>query len=960
MKPDLPDYYESNLDLLKKHHPHVYKTMAESSPEPVGEVFISPKGKPNLRVVNREGKVVKLHDEFNPEDEVFQFLEIVPENSTGFVSLIGMGLGYSVLALIQQRPYLRHLAVFELEPGIFKQALHYMDLSPALSDPRLMLSITPNPEVEKILEPAGRALRLETIHTLKHIPSFSFNNGAYKKISDKLFDYVNDFNLEGGTKLAFGNKFVSNRLKHLSSIHYNYLLESLQGAFSRIPAILVAGGPSLDKNIHLLPTARDRAVIIAVDTVLPALLAHGVPPHFVTSIDYKEETFEKFAHVAPKSKGISLICSSWVSTKVTKIFPAEKVFWIFTRHPIENWINTLMGGKISTGGASSVAQLNLTAAILMGCSPIIFVGQDLSYSGSKSHVEHAVMTNKDHMNKMLKSRNDLLWVKGTNSNKVPTSRGFHSLIKSFEKMMSEHPGHYINATEGGAHLDGTEVLSLKKSLDFYCSETHNILDIINFATQNSGISKIQNLLKDFEMTLKQVKDLRKTIKNADVLSYSVNKEIDRLQNIGKRYCSFSTLPKPLQEKIKKIDALHKHLDNANKIWQILQDVSYGGIKQSERMLQVISKLKDNPEQYMEWLVKNLNRLDSINRVREEILEMFEEHLSKILRHHKKEKKLLSSIENNKQKKQNLFELARLYFKSGDMVFAKPVLEKLLVTTPTSAEIHFCLGTIAAHQTEYQKAENYFKQAKQLDPAFSNRIKEFLHPLGEQYFVYAERWKNFDMNAAKRLLIKGLRYCEDHAKIQKELKSIAREDLEKIKAASEAGNIKDADSIIKSWHKDIEENKTLSSCLTAEQISKFYQYHGNLLMSEKDAGAATESFKKALTHSPNNPDLHVFITDSLFAKEDFALGLMHLKKAVKLDRNYAILWENIGDNLQKTGQIEDAIAAYEQGFLALPENISLLKKMGDCYRKTGQSEAAQEAYKQLKLKLEEINAVGDSG
>ncbi len=147
MKSDLPDYYDSNLSLLEKHYPDIYKIMTESPPDPVGEVFLSPNGKPNLRVVDGDGKVVNLHDPTDPEVDEHQFLKIVPENSTGVVALLGMGLCYSPIALLQKRPNIRHLAVFELEPGIFRQALRYMDLSPLLSDPRLMLNVGRNPRL---------------------------------------------------------------------------------------------------------------------------------------------------------------------------------------------------------------------------------------------------------------------------------------------------------------------------------------------------------------------------------------------------------------------------------------------------------------------------------------------------------------------------------------------------------------------------------------------------------------------------------------------------------------------------------------------------------------------------------------------------------------------------------------------------------------------------------------------
>jgi len=118
----------------------------------------------------------------------------------------------------------------------------------------------------------------------------------------------------------------------------------------------------------------------------------------------------------------------------------------------------------------------------------------------------------------------------------------------------------------------------------------------------------------------------------------------------------------------------------------------------------------------------------------------------------------------------------------------------------------------------------------------------------------------------------------------------------------------------------------------------------------DYAGAIESLQTALTCTPDRPELHVSIADVCFTLENYASGITHLKKAVECDRNYAHFWENMGDNLCRTGQVDAAITAYEQCFIALPERLGLLRKIGDCYLALGQMEAAREAYLQLKGRL----------
>ncbi len=85
--------------------------------------------------------------------------------------------------------------------------------------------------------------------------------------------------------------------------------------------------------------------------------------------------------------------------------------------------------------------------------------------------------------------------------------------------------------------------------------------------------------------------------------------------------------------------------------------------------------------------------------------------------------------------------------------------------------------------------------------------------------------------------------------------------------------------------------------------------------------------------------------------DYQHGVDFLNKAVILDKSYGIYWANIGDDLVKSKNFTDAILAFEQGFIALPEKQILLKKIGDCYKASGQIEAAQEAYRIYESKIQ---------
>ncbi|MCK5231487.1 MAG: motility associated factor glycosyltransferase family protein, partial [Desulfobulbaceae bacterium] len=466
------DYFKANMSLLRLFHSKTYNTIIKAMTEPMGRITMLPNGLPDLKVNDNKGGEISLHD--NPDSEISEYLSRVPENEPSAVILLGMGLGYTPEALLLHRPQMRQLVIFEFFPGIFIQALHTRDLSQLLSDPRVILSVGPEPDIGEVLTPAYKTLQLEHIHILRHLPSFSINMAGYQKLHDEMFDHVNRLNIGGSTLVKMGKHFLENRFCNLTSIRHNRLIDSLKDKFSGIPAILVASGPSLDENIHLLAEAKGKAVIIAIDSALPSLLAHGVKPDFITALDPDDVVYEKIAASAAQGHGINFVCQLGVTPKTPKIFPADQVFWAFNDNILTKLVNISLGGKINIGETHSNAHLNLVTAIVMGASPIIFVGQDLAFTGGKSHTSHTVLKEHDIWEKRLQETDDTVLTDSINGGKVKTHRGFFAAKVLFEEIMAKHPNRYINATAAGVHLQGTEALCLDEAIERFCSASTGI------------------------------------------------------------------------------------------------------------------------------------------------------------------------------------------------------------------------------------------------------------------------------------------------------------------------------------------------------------------------------------------------------------------------------------------------------------------------------------------------------
>lgn len=962
MPTNAPDFFNQNMALLKRNHPHVWEILTQSPPEPEGEIFLAPNGLPNLWTQDQEGNRVPLHIPDNPEAEIAQFLGMVTENFTGVVTLTGMGLGYSPLALIQQRPGIRHLAVFEPNPGIFLQAMRALDLAPLFSDPRTILGIGPEQNIGAIMAPANWALQLESIHNLRHLPSFSLNFAEYKQLHDKVFEHCSTYNIQGNTLGYLGRDFLENRLRHLSSIHHDRLIMELAGKFSGLPAILVAAGPSLDLNVHLLHKAKGKAVIFAVDSALPTLIANGITPDFVGTIDPLELIFEKVAGVAPQIHDTSLIAMSWASSKMVKFFPADQIFWAFGTRPIDRWMANLRGNTTLTTGGTSVAHLNLIAATLMGCEPVTFVGQDLAFSPSKSHSTGTVLQVQEFNDASQQINADTIWVDGVDGGKVLSNRIYLCDKSQFELIIKCQKIRVINASTGGAHIEGTEVMTLQEVLDRYCTAPVNVKKILQPDETNDQNSLRKKFLLEFDRLAKLDRRMTTMLEKADTASRAVLQYLDTTERRkNSRTRSFNDLPASIKKKIVALDGLTNKLDSETSLWPLFDEITTGGLRFSEQQKHAIARLANDPDNYTEWLRQNIQRFLDINKVRREILPLLTKILTEDSVFLQQEEELLASLnrEQDSAKAETMLELAEVYHQAGNLNLSRPWISKLSTLLPESAAVNFLQGWVAAHYAEYDKAEDLFLKATTLDPGYADRIAAFRGMQGDAYVKYATFFQNLDKTTCRKLLIKGIIYAPEHEGIIQQLTALCDQALVEITNLQKKSDLEKMEAVSSSWLSDLQANPHLAAVLGPARVVQFHYARGLFLAEKNEYLQAIEAFSNALCLTPNDPTLHINLTDMYFALDQYPQGIVHLDKAVSLDSAYVVYWEGIGDSLAEAAQHAEALAAYEKCFTILPERVHLLKKIGDCYLATGQLEAAKEAYLLLKEKMQTIETTTTS-
>lgn len=307
----------------------------------------------------------------------------------------------------------------------------------------------------------------ETIQTLRS----EFNDMIEQIVSSK------------NTVLFFGKERVRSILHNINDMRDQYSLGDLYSVLSREdirnrPAIIVAAGPSLDKNIDELGNAKGKAFIIAVDTAIKSLEKHGIIPDIVVSVDSKKPLglFE-----AKMMEYVPLVLETASNSRLTELHGGRR-FYSGTSEVYSRSLLQKLDKKIEymlTGG--SVANSAFSIATKVGFSTIMLVGQDLAYPDNRQHTAGAY---DDAGQDKLSDKKKYFEVEDIYGNMVLTEGNMDMYRRWLEKeIRAQSQITVIDATEGGAKINGTQIMTLREALCQYCAD----LEPIDFNAVIDGV-----------------------------------------------------------------------------------------------------------------------------------------------------------------------------------------------------------------------------------------------------------------------------------------------------------------------------------------------------------------------------------------------------------------------------------------------------------------------------------------
>ncbi|GMA61007.1 motility associated factor glycosyltransferase family protein [Alicyclobacillus fastidiosus] len=318
---------------------------------------------------------------------------------------------------------------------------------------------------------------------------------------------------------------VYNTLDNAQEIICSPQLSSLRNAFMGKPAFIVSNGPSLDRNIDTLTRAVGKSLIITAESSLRPCLIRGIRPDAVAVTERTPNVYHIHFENQRLPSDLVLIGLTLIDPRIPKLFQGSFVPVFRSGESSCRWIQqTLTDDVCGLHSGSSSAHLAFEFAVWTGANPIVFVGQDLAFGRDKtthSQLSAYAESTLAHQVKSLREQ-PAFYVPGVNGERVLTTRLWDEFRAWFEDQISLHPEvHFIDATEGGAYIHGTELMTLDEVVSTYCTEYVDTA-LYQYVQSASVLPNTSEIAKKYSTLLSKVKDMKNQFHS---LTQSANDDI---------------------------------------------------------------------------------------------------------------------------------------------------------------------------------------------------------------------------------------------------------------------------------------------------------------------------------------------------------------------------------------------------------------------------------------------------
>jgi Protein of unknown function DUF115 len=436
--------------------------------EPLGELLHQADG---TQVLHHKGTLLGA-----PSDDLWLDRTVRESPRDSAYVVFGLGMGHTARALRALTP--APILIYEPDPGLARRAL----------------SVGPSD--------LGGFPIVCTSHDLTQMwPSFGGNRdnvtlistpgygGLYDRedrvLREAVTQLVQRRNVNEATHRVRAREWISDVLENLELLEHSSCFLGLAEKYQNVPAFIVGAGPSLGKNAELLADAAKKGLVFAVNSSALALARRGITPQVVACMESID-----LSQLLSQIPYLDDVVRAFSMTGHPKTLRTGKGPLLTVYEGLPQFTPLVSLGQANgLAVCGSVSTLAFSLAQRLGCSPIVLVGQDLAYTDGQAYatgtpyegsrvklsadgesLEHERSATLKAANGKLIEKEPLQRVTAWGGQGTVHSTIGFSAVRNWLELAAEVLAHdrpeqrLINASEGGAHVEGFQELTLAEVL----------------------------------------------------------------------------------------------------------------------------------------------------------------------------------------------------------------------------------------------------------------------------------------------------------------------------------------------------------------------------------------------------------------------------------------------------------------------------------------------------------------
>lgn len=492
-----------------------------------------------------------VHSPYNPREEAERFIEAV--YTPGYLHIIiGVGIGYMIDALINKKKIDGTFVFIEPHQNLYQKLQDKLNKSGIIFEQAALFSADDDHALK---------IHLNGLFKMGYISKFRVDVAPnYRKmlpevvtqLEHKILEQARLHQVNFNTLVGFSMQWHVNYLLNLSCAAQSIPFSFLHNRWD-LPAILISAGPSLYEVLPQLDQWKKHALLVAAGSAIVPLYKHGIRPHFVVSVDGLPENYRHFKGLSDLE--VPIIYSPMLHYKILQNYRGQKIMFQLGHSPFFDWYNELIGVDPGTAlSGTSVANVTLDLIRQMTSGPILFVGQDLGYTGGYSHAEGHL--HRRSVDDLVSKGRKLIDIDANDGSTLKTDYVYLGMKRWFEDFIKAYhlEGRIFNATERGARIEGAPYVSIDLFKQQFFKKERDIDQELSTILSNYTFfetrERQKSLYEDRDYLHKALKTIRKAKKSAVLLYQSIAeneaddkilKEVDQLNAFDDAIRSYTEL-----------------------------------------------------------------------------------------------------------------------------------------------------------------------------------------------------------------------------------------------------------------------------------------------------------------------------------------------------------------------------------------------------------------------------------